>query len=577
MNIRIKMANNMASDPLISFYLQRYQTYIDTALHELSEQQIIERIWEHDFTVWGSSPDEISNRLGWLHSIEDMQSKLPEIETFVEAVHNDGYTSVLLLGMGGSSLAPELFSNTFPNGKISLQVHVLDSTDPGAVLSYSKSLDPLKTLFIVSTKSGGTEETLSFFKFFYNLLVERIGYADTGNHFVAITDPESKLVALAKKHGFRHIFINDPNVGGRFSALTYFGLVPAALSGVDISVLLSRAKKMAAQCSPTVTILENPAAILGVTLGELAKHGRDKATFILSPQISSFGNWVEQLIAESTGKQGKGILPVIGEDPIRPDAYEKDRLFIYIQLENDRGAETARQSVLQRAGHPVLRIQVDDIFDLGGQFFLWELATAIAGWRLQINPFDQPNVELAKIRARDMVKVYQTEKSLPRQHLVLADERAEIYGAISARSPAEAISRLVSSVRPGDYIAIQAYVQPTIVTDIALRKLQSVLTSKTRLATTIGYGPRFLHSTGQLHKGDGGNGIFLQITTHSPTDVPIPDQAGEPASSITFGVLILAQALGDQEALLNQGRRVLRVHIKENVPDTILTLAEELN
>jgi len=567
----------MASDPLIRTNLPRYQTFVETALHELSEHQLIERIWEHDFSVWSSSPDEISNRLGWLHSIEDMQSKLPEIESFVESVHNDGYANVLLLGMGGSSLAPELFSRTFPTVKNSLQVHVLDSTNPGAVLSYSKSLDPLYTLYVVSTKSGSTEETLSFFKFFYNLAIERIGYEAAGKHFVAITDPESKLVALAKKHGFRHVFINDPNVGGRFSALTYFGLVPAALSGVDINLLLFRAKKMAAQCSSDVAIEENPSAILGVTLGELALHGRDKATFILSPQISSFGNWVEQLIAESTGKQGKGILPIIGEEPIQPDVYDMDRVFIYIQLENDRVAESARQSALEGSDHPVLRIQLNDLYDLGGQFFLWELATAIAGWRLQINPFDQPNVELAKIRARNMVKIYRTEKRLPHQHLALADDRTEIYGAISARSSAEAITHLVSSARPGDYIAIQAYVQPTTTTDIALRKLQSVLTSKTHSATTIGYGPRFLHSTGQLHKGDGGNGIFIQITTNSPKDVPIPDQAGEPASSITFGVLILAQALGDQEALLEQGRRVLRVHIKQNIPETILALANELN
>jgi hypothetical protein len=316
-----------------------------------------------------------------------------------------------------------------------------------------------------------------------------------------------------------------------------------------------------------------------VVLGELATLGRDKATFVLSPKLTCFGDWVEQLIAESTGKHGKGILPVVGEKLIQPESYGKDRLFIDLQMTNDifdHSAEQAKLTALEAAGHPIIRLQIADIYDLAGQFFLWEFATTIAGWRLQINPFDQPNVELAKIRARNMVNVYKREISLPSHLPVIADARLQVIGSISANSPAEALSQFVASANIGDYIAIQAYTQSNIETDIALEQLTTVLRSKTHLAVTTGYGPRFLHSTGQLHKGDRGNGIFIQITADHPADVPIPDQAGDPSSSITFGTLIMAQALGDQEALLEQGRRILRIHIKQHVPKTITALANEI-
>ena len=573
------MYNLLNSDFSLSANLQVYQPAVDAALSDLSEQQIIKRIWERDFTVWNASPDEISNRLGWLNCIADMQTKLTDIESFVDSVRYDGYTNVLLLGMGGSSLAPELFSKTFPASRYSLQVDVLDSTDPGIILSYSKTLNLSRTLFILSTKSGGTEETLSFFKYFYNLVLDRVGDQYTGSHFAAITDPTSKLVDLANEYSFRHIFINDPNIGGRFSALTFFGMVPAALAGVNIKSLLIHAKQMVERCSPATPVQANPAAILGVLLSELAKHERDKATFVLSPQITHFGDWVEQLLAESTGKQGNGILPVIGEKLSQPETYGMDRLFIDLQMMNDvfdRSAEQEKLTTLEAVGHPILRLQINDLYDLAGQFFLWEFATAIAGWRLQINPFDQPNVELAKIRARNMVNVYKKEKSLPSQLPAIADARLQVFGSIPANSPAEALSWFVSLAYTGDYIAIQAYTQPNTETDIALERLRTVLTNITHLAVTIGYGPRFLHSTGQLHKGDRGNGIFIQITADHPADVPIPDRAGDPSSSISFGILIMAQALGDRGALIEQGRRVLRLHIKQHVPETINALANEI-
>ena len=574
------MPEKTSSDKSIFTKLLNYQSAIDAAFDELSDHKIIQRIWQHDFTVWKKSPGEITNRLGWLHCVENMRGSLAEIQSFAESVYNDGYTKVLLLGMGGSSLAPELFSNTFPASDRSLHLKVLDSTDPGAVLSQSNDLDLSKTLFIVSTKSGSTEETLSFFKYFYNLVVDRLGLENSGKHFVAITDPESKLVEIAQNYSFRYIFYGDPNIGGRYSALTSFGLVPAALCGVDTNLLLERAQSMVSHCSPTIPVRDNPAAMLGVILGKLAHQGRDKLTFIFSPQLNSFGDWVEQLIAESTGKQDKAIVPVIGERLSPPDAYGGDRLFIYIELLGDAADHDLvmdNLSALKDAGHPSVHIQISDLYDIAGQFFLWELATAIAGWRLQINPFDQPNVELAKIRARDLVRDYKTSNSLPVQSQMLETDNLSVFGNLSAESPVEAIIKLLSSARPGDYIAIHAYTQPTIETSAALDQLRRTLSAKTHLATTVGYGPRFLHSTGQLHKGDRGNGIFLQLTTLSRDDVSIPDQAGDPDSSITFGKLILAQALGDQQALDEQGRRVLRVHIKHKINDTILALADEIS
>ena len=376
------MPEKTSFDKPIVANLQNYQSVIDAALDELSNHKIIQRIWQHDFTVWKPSPDEIANRLGWLHCIEDMRARLPEIQSFAKSVYNHGYTNVLLMGMGGSSLAPELFSNTFPASGHSLRLKVLDSTDPSALLSLSNNLDLPKTLFIVSTKSGSTEETLSFYKYFYNLVGDRLGSEDIGKHFVAITDPESKLVEIAKNHSFRHVFLGDPNIGGRFSALTSFGLVPAALCGVNTNVLLERAQSMVSRCSPTVPVRDNPAAMLGVILGELAQQGHDKLTFILSPQINSFGDWVEQLIAESTGKQGKAILPVIGERLNSPGAYGEDRVFIYIELIDDavdHDIVVGNLTALEDAGHPTGHLQIRDLYDLAGQFFLWEPATAIAG------------------------------------------------------------------------------------------------------------------------------------------------------------------------------------------------------
>ncbi len=558
--------------------LHKSQPAVDAALAELRDNKVMQRIWSHDHTVWKPDPTEISNRLGWLHSPEVMLAGLPEIETFVEDVRAAGYTHALLLGMGGSSLAPEVFRYTFGVKEGFLDLAVLDSTDPCAVLSHAERLDPKKTLFIVSTKSGGTVETLSFFKYFYNIVAEAVGRDRAGKHFIAITDPGSQLAALAKEYDFRKTFLNDPNIGGRYSALSYFGVVPAALIGVDLAVLLDRAARMVCNsegCNCPVSG-DNTGALLGAIMGKLAETGRDKVTFITSSQISYFGAWVEQLIAESTGKERKGILPVDGEQVRSPESYADDRLFVYLQLREDSRYDKMVLA-LEEAGHPVVRLSLDDIYDLGGEFFRWEVATVVAGRILGINPFDQPNVESAKILARDMVAAYQERGDLPALTPTLLTNDMEIYGDGSASDLREAVAKFFSHVTQGSsYVSLQAYLFPNPETDGALHVLRNQIGEEFKVATTVGYGPRFLHSTGQLHKGDGGNGLFVQFTADISKEVPIPDRAGAEESSMTFGVLKTAQALGDRQALIDAGRKVIRFHFKGNIVDGLKKIAESL-
>jgi transaldolase/glucose-6-phosphate isomerase len=531
-------------------FLGSYQDLVDDALAEMEGDRVMARIWAHDHTVWDPKPTEITNRLGWLHIAGPMLEAAPRLRQLAESVRAEEYTHVLHMGMGGSSLAPEVFRRTFGVKEGYLDLAVLDSTDPGAVLAYAEQLDPAHTLFTVATKSGTTAETLSFFRFFYNRVSDAVGPDRAGQHFVAITDPGSHLADLAGRYGFRATFLNDPNIGGRYSALSHFGLVPAALVGVDVPLLLDRA--MAAMCASEacVPVEDSPGARLGAILGELAKAGRDKVTLFVSPVLASFGDWVEQLIAESTGKEGQGILPVVGEPPGPPEVYGEDRLFVHVQMDGDETHDAA-VAALEKAGHPVVRLNLADRYDLGGQLFLWELATAVAGHRLGINPFDQPNVEVAKVLARQMVAEYTEKGNLP-------------VGE-SAPPDVGALDQFLDQARPGDYVALQAYVQPSPATDAALAELRLGLRDRLHLATTVGYGPRFLHSTGQLHKGDAGNGLFIQFTADAPRDAPIPDEAGAPESSITFGVLKMAQALGDYQALLDAGRRVIRFHLGDDV------------
>ena len=573
----------------ISARLHSHQSLVDETLDEMTAADIVGRIWRRDHTVWRPDPTEIANRLGWLDCAQDMLanygpdtlnvvsanldqcrawSTVGSIRGLADAVCGDGYTDVLLLGMGGSSLAPELFGKLWGEAGGGKRLTVLDTTDADAIRSKTQDLDPARTLYIVSTKSGGTVETRTLFQHCYAQASLALCGTEVGAHFVAITDPGSALVELAEKHDFRAIFLNDPNIGGRYSALSYFGLLPAALAGVDVPLLLERAQAMASGCQ--LEPAENPGAWLGAVLGSLARAGRDKLTLLCSPQLTSFGDWVEQLIAESTGKDGTGILPVAGESLAEPNAYGVDRLFVQLQLEGDESQDAA-VNALEEAGQPVLRLTLKDRYDLGAQCFLWEFAVAVAGWRMGIHPFDQPDVESAKVQARHMVAAWQATGSLPQPEPQLCEAGVSVYSAENADSLAEALADFLGQGAAGDYIALQAWLMPDAVNAAALRSLRTQLRSVSGLATTLGYGPRFLHSTGQLHKGDAGNGLFLQLTADAQAELTIPREGG-----MSFNVLSQAQALGDREALLAGGRRVLRLHLGQDVAAGLRAIAGAL-
>ena len=542
-----------------------FDAQVQRAAEHLATERVYERILARDHTVWRPDPTEIANRLGWLDSPRVMRDAIGPIRQFIDAVRADGYTHALLLGMGGSSLAPEVFRETFGVADGFLDLSVLDSTQPDAVLAKERTLDPARTLFLPATKSGGTVETLSLLKYFYNRTADALGPAEAGRHFAAITDPGSGLEALAQRLGFRHIFRNDPNIGGRYSALSYYGLVAAGAIGADLNRLLDRANRATADPQPGIQ--------LGAFLGAGALAGRDKLTLITSPAVSAAGAWIEQLIAESTGKDGKGLLPIDLEPECAVHTYGPDRLFVHLRLDD---AADARAQAIAAAGHPLLCLQLADAYDLGAAFFHWEIATAIAGFFLNIHPFDQPDVEAAKELARQMVAAYQQRGALPSPAPDLVDGLS-LYGPVQGTTLAQTLEHFLASGERGSYIALQAHLSPTPEITNALQDLRHQLLAHTGLATTLGFGPRFLHSTGQLHKGDAGRGLFIQLTADSAEDAPIPNEAGASASSITFGVLAQAQALGDRQALLDQGRAVLRIHLGADITAGIAQLRHALD
>lgn len=578
-------------------HLGTHRARVDTALREMSQQRILARIWEQDHTVWRPEPSEIGNRLGWLRSAHAMRGELERLDRFARGVYAEGFTHALVLGMGGSSLAPELLSHIFGSDTKGLRLAVLDSTDPGAVATYTALLDSARTLFVVSSKSGTTVETLSLFKHFYNHLGGSQQDQETGRHFVAITDAQSPLADLANRYHFRDAFFADADIGGRYSALSHFGLVPAALLGIDLPRLLDHAEHMMQACDASRDVEENPGARLGAILGELAQSGRDKATLLASPALRPFGAWVEQLLAESTGKEGKGIVPVVHEPMGLPAGYGDDRLFIHLAFTDDDEQQTEEiLAGVAEIGHPVVHLHLHDAYELGGQFFLWELATAVAGHRLGINPFDQPNVEAAKQRTRSLVATYNASGKLPEETPTATYEAMRLYGPAAGNSPEEALQAFLRQAQPGDYVTLQAYLQAPLDpsyreqqhADVArvmqdLAEIQASLLSmcarirdRYRLAATFGYGPRYLHSTGQLHKGDAGRGLFIQLTADVEQDVPIPAEAGKLDTSLSFGTLEAAQALGDRQALEQAGRRIIRFHLVGKAVDQLHRLNHAL-
>jgi transaldolase/glucose-6-phosphate isomerase len=555
---------------------------VQTTLKDLTAHHINVRIWEHDGTVWKDHPGivaKIKQRLGWLDVTQTID--LSRLIALQSRQWDFPLDSVVLLGMGGSSLAPEVLAKTFGSAVGRPKFLTLDSTDPVAIKAVEDAIDPDKTLFIVSSKSGGTTETWSFYQYFFGKT------GGNGKHFIAITDAGSVLEKEAQEKGFADTFLNPADIGGRYSALSYFGLVPAALIGVDIKKLWSSAKRMMSACGATINATDHPGMWLGAILGSLAADGQDKVTIQTSPSIASFGSWVEQLIAESTGKEGRGLLPVVGATVGMPHDYSTDRLFIYLRVEGDDNAETdAGITMLQQAGQPCVTLYLDDKYSIGGEFFRWEYATAIAGKLLNINPFDEPNVTESKNNTSKLLDSYKANGSLPQVNPLIvadtvslyADERMAkvLYDLCSQHqyqhnTMSGLIAAQLNASQAGDYFALLAYLPATAEVDAKLEEIRRRLRHVTRRAITLGYGPRYLHSTGQLHKGGANNGIFIEITADDPVDISIPD------APYTFGVLEAAQAAGDLQALQSKGRRALRLHIEGDLLDGLQKLQEAID
>ncbi|HKV43161.1 MAG TPA: transaldolase, partial [bacterium] len=520
------------------------------------------RLWRGDPSLWTSDPrvaSDIRGALGWLHVAEKMEEALDALAAFAAEVRAAGIRRVVHMGMGGSSLAPLVFQRTLPAGTGGLPLTVLDTTDPATILAVERAAPLAETLFIVASKSGTTAEPAAFGEYFYAKLRTLKGDR-AGEHFVAITDPETPLAAEGQRRRYRRVFLNFPDIGGRYSALSYFGLVPATLAGVDIAGVLDRALHMAHACASCVRSRDNPGVALGAALGELARRGRDKVTLLVAEPIGTLGMWLEQLMAESTGKAGTGLLPVADEPVGDPAVYGEDRVFAHLRLDRaDDGALERGIDALRRAGHPVVTMQLDDPLDLGQEFFRWEIATATAGAILGINAFDQPNVQESKDNTNRLLDAFRKDGRLPEETPALVEDPLRVYGDRAEGTVAATLGQFLAPARAGDYLAMMAYLTEEPATDLALRSIRRRLRDGTRLATTLGYGPRFLHSTGQYHKGGPATGLFLQLTADDLVDAPVP---GAP---YTFGIFKRAQALGDLEALRKHGRRVIRIHLGGDV------------
>lgn len=522
----------------------------------LTTARVVERLWAKDYRLWRPEPTEILDRLGWLTVIGEMQDQAASLTSFAKSVRDRRIKDVVLLGMGGSSLGPEVLRASFGPSKDYPRLWVLDSTVPGWVRMVTKTIDPAKTLFIVASKSGGTIEVMSLLAHFWELAQKQFGN-HVGEQFIAITDPATSLEKLAAERQFWRIFTNPPDIGGRYSVLSYFGLVPASLLGIDITTLLARAAEMAQLCRLQTPIEKNPGADLGNMMAALAKAGRDKITIMASPAITSFGLWAEQLLAESTGKEGTGLVPV-AEEPIAPaSTYGQDRFFLYLRLAGDRNRQLDRQSTaLMRQGHPVLTLTLRDRYDLGSEFFRWEFATAAAGHLLGIHPFDQPNVQESKDNTVRVLSQLQATGFLPKQ---------------PTATTAQAATQVKRLCRPGTYVALLVYATPSAKLERAIRVLRKTLISVYHVTTTAGYGPRYLHSTGQLHKGGPNRNVFLQLIERMHPDVTIP---GKP---LTFGTLARAQAAGDFEALSTHHRDVLIIPLGQHPVATLNSLRRSLS
>jgi transaldolase / glucose-6-phosphate isomerase len=549
---------------------------VKAAVAEWQSSGRMQRLWARDASLW-TGTDE-ANWLGWLGIVEEEIAHPIELRNLAKEVWSAGFKDALLLGMGGSSLCPEVLRKTF--GKIAgyPDLHVLDSTDPAQVKAFESKIDIARTLFIVSSKSGSTLEPNIFKQYFWERTKEAVGADKAGSHFMAITDPGSKTQQVAEADRFRHVFFGKPSIGGRYSALSNFGMAPAAVIGIDTKKFLDRAQEMVRACGPSAAVEQNPGAMLGIILGTAAKAGHDKVTIITSPDISDLGAWLEQLLAESTGKAGRGIIPVDREELGAPEVYGNDRVFVYLHTEHatDAASET-KLAALEKAGHPVVRISMADIYDLGAEFFRWEIATAVAGSIIGINAFNQPDVEASKIATKTLTSQFEKTGSLPPEKPVreeqgiklFTDEKnaASLATAVgSDRSLAGYLKAHLGRLGAGDYFAVLGFIQMDNAHKKSLQTIRHTVRDRKHVATCLGFGPRFLHSTGQAYKGGPNSGVFLQVTCDDAVELPVPGH------KYTFGVVKAAQARGDFQVLTERGRRALRVHLGSDVESGLQTL-----
>ena len=524
------------------------------AIADLERREVPRRIWERDHTVWKSKPTEISDRLDWLTVAGEMRQQVAALQAFADEVKNAGFRHVALLGMGGSSLGALALQQLFGSAEGYPELIVLDTTIPGAIRAASRTLGCSNILFIVSSKSGTTIEPNMLYRYFRAKVEREMGVEDAGNHFAAICDGGTALERLANESGFRRVFVNRADIGGRFSVQSLFGLVPAALIGIDIAALLDRVEAMSDACGAGVPAKDNFGAWLGAAIAAQAAQGRDKLTVVATESLGGFSLWVEQLLAESTGKEGKGIIPVTGEPQLTPGALGNDRLFVYARLDGDNTAETdAYIERVKDAGIPAIMLGFNDKYDIGAEFFRWEFATAVIGSFLGINPFDQPDVQGAKDNTAHLLANYRKT------------------GIAPSLEPVSSLAELIAQTKHGDYMAITAYANPTPQIEQAVARLRAGISKRAGIPTTFAYGPRYLHSTGQLHKGGAGSRLFLQFTQVVDDDAVIPGEA------FTFGVLAAAQAKGDLDALAAQGRMVARVNLDSGAEQTINDLARGIS
>jgi len=549
---------------------------VASSLEDWKTNNKVQRLWQKDASLW-TGADE-SNWLGWLAITGEQLARIGVFKQIADDVKKARFKHAVLLGMGGSSLCPEVLRMTFGKIKGFPELHVLDSTDPTQIKALEAKLDLKSTICIVSSKSGSTLEPNIYKQYFFDRVKAKVGEMEVGNRFIAITDPGSKMQQLAEADKFRKIFMGVPSIGGRYSALSNFGMVPAAVMGLDVVKFLKNTAKMVQACGTSSPAHANPGVILGIILGIAANHGRDKLTIITSPGIFDLGAWLEQLIAESTGKLGKGISPVDRERLAKPATYGNDRVFTYIRLASKSNkAQDATVAALERAGHPVVRIILPSIYNLGQEFFRWEIATAVAGSIIGINAFNQPDVEASKIETRKLTSEYEATGKLPPEAPFFEDHGTEFFadeknaGVLKAGATLSGVLRAhLSRLGTGDYFAVLGYVPMNSANEKALQGIRHAVRDTKKVATVLGFGPRFLHSTGQAYKGGPNSGVFLQITCDDAKDLPVPGQ------KYTFGIVKAAQARGDFAVLAERGRRALRVHLGKNLKGGLARLAKAI-